>query len=113
MGIYDAYKFFNGPRAQKMSSGFSNVSGETNFDDINNMLKKKLPKFAYKDIGDWFEVTRYWGINGTGNIKRMISMLAKNYCKVHSLPKPAPPLKETSPTIRHPDMEKSYDNLQD
>lgn len=111
MGIFDANKFFNGPRAKNMSGGFANVTGETNFDDIDNMLKEKLPGFIYKDIGAWFEVTRFWGINGVENIRRMLLFFGKKYCKLRRLPDPLPPLKEPSPAIRHPHMENLYTDL--
>lgn len=113
MGIFDANKFFNGPRFQKLSAGglFSNINGETNFDDIDLMLRKKLPGFVYKDIGAWFEVTRYWGINGKENVKRLLVFMGKNYCRLKRLPAPLPPLKEPSPSIRHPNMPKLYTEL--
>lgn len=112
MGIFDANKFFNGPRAAKMGGGFANVTGETNFDDIDRMLKEKLPGFIYKDIGAWFEVTRYWGINGVENIRRMLLFFGKRYCKLRGLGEPLPPLKEPSPAIRHPDMDMLYTDLE-
>lgn len=113
MGIFDAHKFFNGPRAKNMSGGFANVTGETNFDDIDNMLKEKLPGFVYKDIGAWFEVTRFWGINGVENIRRMMLFFGKKYCKLRRLPDPLPPLKQPSPAIRHPHMETLYTDLRE
>ena len=112
MGIFDANKFFNGPRAAKMAGGFANVTGETNFDDIDRMLKEKLPGFIYKDIGAWFEVTRYWGINGVENIRRMLLFFGKRYCRLRGLGEPLPPLKEPSPAIRHPDMDMLYTDLE-
>ena len=117
MGIFDANKFFNGPMFEKISANggnaFANVTGETDFDDIDRMLKEKMPGFVYKDVGAWFEVTRYWGINGTENVRRLLIFMAKNYCHLRGMPKPLPPLKVPSPSIRHPGMEKNYDNLQD
>ena len=112
MGIFDANKFFNGPRAAKMGGGFANVTGETNFDDIDRMLKEKLPGFVYKDIGAWFEVTRYWGINGVENIRRMLLFFGKRYCRLRGLGEPLPPLKEPSPAIRHPNMDMLYTDLE-
>ena len=82
MGIFDANKFFNGPMFEKISANggnaFANVTGETDFDDIDRMLKEKMPGFVYKDVGAWFEVTRYWGINGTENVRRLLIFMAKN-----------------------------------
>ena len=111
MGIFDANKFFNGPRAEKMGSAFSGITGETNFEDIDSMLKEKLPGFIYKDIGAWFEVTRYWGINGVENIRRMLLFFGKRYCKLRGLGEPLPPLKEPSPAIRHPNIPLLYTDL--
>lgn len=110
MGIFDANKFFNGQRAKNLKE-LSNISGETDFDEIDTMLKERLPSFIYRDIGAWFNVTRYWGINGIENVKRMLIMLAREYCKVRQLPKALPPLREPSPAIRHPRTEQVFDSL--
>ncbi len=117
MGIFDADKFFHGPMFQKISASgtnaFANITGETNFDDIDAMLKQQMPGFVYKDVGAWFEVTRYWGINGKENVKRLLVFLGKNYCHLRGLPKPLPPLREPSPAIRHPKMRKLYTDLKE
>jgi cobaltochelatase CobN len=117
MGIFDADKFFNGPIFKRISAkggnAFAGVTGETDFDDIDAMLKKQMPGFVYKDVGAWFEVTRYWGINGKENVKRLLVFMGRNYCRMRGLPKPLPPLREPSPAIRHPRMEKLYTDLQE
>lgn len=111
IGLFDGYKFFSGPRAAAM--GGAEVDGDFDFDSIDQMLKDKLPGFIYRDIGAWFEVTRYWQINGLENVKRMLILLLRNYCGAKYLPKPLLHVSELSPAIRHPNTEKIYESLEE